>query len=93
MRTLKCIHLKLDMTGTAIEMHLLLFKSIKRPFQIPVAHFDQNRTIKWLTTERKGKYDKLNPFGFGFLILSVSPFVSSILFHQNPPHLSIVMLF
>ena len=38
---------ELDIAGTAIEMRLLLFQSIKRPFQIPVAHFDQNRTFKY----------------------------------------------
>ena len=44
---IKCFQRKLDMAGTAIEMQLLLFRSIKRPFQIPVAHFDRNRTIKY----------------------------------------------
>ena len=44
---LKCIQHKLDIAGTATEMHSLLFQSIKCPFQIPVAHFDQNRTIKY----------------------------------------------
>ena len=44
---LKCVQRKLGTAGTALEMHLSLFQSIKRPFQIPVAHFDRNRTIKY----------------------------------------------
>ena len=37
--TVKCVQRKLDIAGTAVEMHVLLFLSIKRPFQILVAHF------------------------------------------------------
>ena len=44
---LKCVQRKLDIAGTAIEMHLLLLQLIKCPFQITVPHFDQNRTIKY----------------------------------------------
>ena len=44
---LKCAQRKLDITGTAIEMYLLLFQSIKCPFQISVSHLDQNRTINY----------------------------------------------
>ena len=45
--SLKYVQRKLDIAGTATEMHLLLFQSINRPFQIQVAHFDQNRTIRY----------------------------------------------
>ena len=43
--SLKCVHRKLDIAGVATEMLFFLFQSIERPLQIPVAHFDQNRTI------------------------------------------------
>ena len=46
-KAIKCVQRKLDIPGTATEMDFLLFQSIKRPFQIPVAHFDQNRNIKY----------------------------------------------
>ena len=44
---LKCVQRKLDIAGTATEMHFLLFQLIKRAFQIPFAHFDHNRTIRY----------------------------------------------
>ena len=44
----KYVERKLDIAGTAIEMHLCYFShSIKGRFQIAVAHFDQNRTIEY----------------------------------------------
>ena len=46
-RLFKVRPMQVGIAGTAIEMHVLLFQSIKRPFQIPVVHFDQNRTIKY----------------------------------------------
>ena len=42
---LKCVQRKLDIAGNTIEMHLLLFQLIKRLFQIPVVHFDKDKTI------------------------------------------------
>ena len=42
---LKCVQRMLDIAGTATEMHLLLLQLIKRLFQIPVVHFDQDKTI------------------------------------------------
>ena len=46
-RILSKVRSKFDIAGTTIQMRLQLFWLIKRPFQIPVAHFDQNRTIRY----------------------------------------------
>ena len=45
----KCVQCKLDIAGTGIEMHLfvVLVFLVKRPYQTPVAHFDQKRTTRY----------------------------------------------
>ena len=57
---LKCVQRTFDIAGTATEMHLLLFWPVKRPFQIPVAPFDQNRMI----VRKRGKPNSLTRDNF-----------------------------
>ena len=44
---IECVQRKLDIAGTATGMRLLLFSRSSALSEIPVAHFDQIRTLRY----------------------------------------------